>query len=167
MRNGQLSNNSIIYFVTWKKQKRHVEFFYDLNVFVESYPRYVLSKISQELASGIAVFEDEDVRIEEREIVTAPKPDFAPMFFWDLRYDKIDWAGSSTTVIQRILERGMPEHWNELKRFYGEETIIIALKEKITYLPDECIDEASLFFNLKKEEMLCYRRKQSQPKLWR
>ena len=157
----------MVYLVNWKKQNGHTELFYDLAVFVESYPRYNLAEMSKVLASGVAVFEDEEVRIEKKAIIIVPKPDFPPMFFWDLKYDRIDWAASSATVIQRVLERGMPEHWQELQRFYGREIIVTALKELITYLPDECIDEASLYFDIKKEEMLCYKRKQSQPKLWR
>jgi hypothetical protein len=167
MRNSKhIEENSEVYLVTWKKQNGRIELFYDLEVFAASYPRYNLPEISSALASGIAVFEDEDIRIERKVVTTIPKPDLPPMFFWDFKYDRIDWAGSPGTIIQRILERGMPEHWQELKRFYGLETITTALKELITYLPDECIDEASLYFNIKKEEMLCYKRKQSQPKLW-
>jgi len=162
-----IAMSNFIYFVTWKNQKRHTEFFYDLKIFAESYPRYCLQDISEHLDTGVAIFEDDDVRIEKREIVIQPKPDFAPMFFWEFSYDRIDWNASAATIIQRILERGMPEHWQELKRFYGEKKIISALKEKITYLPDEIIEEASESFNLNKSDMLCYRRKQASVKLWR
>ncbi len=167
MHNSKSTEKNAVYLVHWKKQQGRIELFYDLAIFVKSYSRYSLPEISEVLASGIAIFEDEDVRIENKVVITAPKPSFPPMFFWDLNYDRIDWIGSISTVIQRILERGMPEHWAELQRFYGQQTIITALRETITYLPDECIDEASLYFNIKKEEMLCFKRKQSQPKLWR
>ena len=65
-----------------------------------------------------------------------------------------------------ILDRGFEKHWRELERFYGKPAIIAALREKVAYLTDESIDEASSFFNLEKEEMLCYKRKQSMIKLW-
>jgi len=166
MRKGNSIEENTVYLVSWKSQDGHVELFYDLEVFFASYPRYSQPEVSKALTSGVAAFEDDELRIEKKAIIIVPKPDFPPMFFWDLKYDKIDWVASFATVIQRILERGMPEHWQELKRFYGYETIIIALKEIITYPPDTCIDEASSFFKLKKEEMLCFKRKQSQPKLW-
>jgi hypothetical protein len=94
------------------------------------------------------------------------KPNFPPMFFWEFHYDKINWEESSAMVVQRILERGYEEQWQELIRFYGMERIIKNLQEKITYLPDECITEVSAFFGIKEEEMLSYQRKQGRPKLW-
>ncbi|ANH83820.1 hypothetical protein A8C56_09570 [Niabella ginsenosidivorans] len=88
------------------------------------------------------------------------------MFFWEFNYDRIDWMANASTVIQRVLERGSAKHWDELVRYYSKDTIINFLKERITFLPDECIDEASLFFNLNKEDMLCYKRKLSQKIPW-
>lgn len=155
-----------VYLVKWKNAPEHLEIFDSLSTFTDSYSRYNGQEISIALASGIARFEDDAIRLERRAVTTAPKPDFPSMFFWDFHYDRIDWRASANTVIQRILERGMPEHWQELKRFYGQDTIITALKELITYLPDACIDEAALYFDVRKEEMLCYKRKRSQPMLW-
>jgi len=156
-----------VYLVNWKKQKNHIEIFDDLLVFVASYPRYNLDVLSKALAFGSTVFEDEDVRIEKKAIVSSPKPDFPRMFFWDFNYDLTNWKESSTTIIQRIIERGtVAEHWQELVRYYGKKTIINELKETITYLPDDSINEASLYFKINKEDMLCYKRKQSQTIHW-
>jgi hypothetical protein len=166
MQNGQSIEKKEVYLVTWKKQDGHTEIFGSLSVLIKSYPAHGFEELEKTLAFGRSVFENEDVRIEKKAIVTIPKPDFPRVFFWDFNYDKLDWKENYVMVIQRILERGMPEHWQELERFYGKETITLALREKVSFLPDECIDEASSFFNIKKEEMLCYKRKQSQPKLW-
>ncbi|MBZ4191550.1 DUF6922 domain-containing protein [Niabella beijingensis] len=165
-----MSNSSIskkeVYLVRWKQQKNHVEIFDSLEVFAASYPRYDLSVLTDALAFGKTVFEDEAVYIEKKAIVSAPKPDFPRMFFWEFNYDRIDWMANASTVIQRVLERGSAKHWDELVRYYSKDTIINFLKERITFLPDECIDEASLFFNLNKEDMLCYKRKLSQKIPW-
>lgn len=166
MQNGQSIEKKEVYLVTWKKQDGHTEIFGSLNVLIKSYPAHGFEELEKTLAFGRSIFENEDVRIEKKAIVTIPKPDFPRVFFWDFNYDKLDWKENYVMVIQRILERGMPQHWQELERFYGKETIALALREKVSFLPDECIDEASSFFNIKKEEMLCYKRKQSQPKLW-
>ncbi len=166
MRSVEPKEESILYLVTWKKQARHIELFYDLEIFVKSYPRYNLPEVGNMLASGIGVFEDEELRIEQKAVTRSVKPDFPPMFFWEMKYDKINWRGCSTTVIQRVLDRGMPEHWQELKRFYGRKTIIAALKDNITYLPESCMEEVSAYFNIPKVEMLCFKRMQSMPKLW-
>lgn len=156
-----------VYLVNWKKEKNHIEIFDDLLVFTSSYPRYDLDILSKTFAFGIIVFEDEDVLIKKKTIVPYPKPDFPPMFFWDFNYDRIDWKENSTTVIQRIIERGTSgEHWPELIRYYGRDTIVDALKNTITYLPEESMHEASLYFKINKEDMLCYKRKLSQPIHW-
>ncbi|WP_428400431.1 DUF6922 domain-containing protein [Niabella insulamsoli] len=153
--------NKEVYLVRWKQRKNHVEIFDNLEVFAGSYPRYDLSVLEDALAFGKTVFEDEAVFIEKKAVVTAPKPDFLPKFFWEYNYDQINWQESAVLIIQRILERGFAEEWKELVRFYGQVTVINALKNDIIYLPDMCIDEVSLFFNLNKEDMLCYKHKLS------
>lgn len=167
MQKGNALLKKEVFLVNWKKQKSHLEVFDDLEVFCASYPRFDLNELIDAFSFGKTVFEQEEVRIEKKAIIQQAKPDLPRMFFWEFNYDLIDWNNSRAMVVQRVLERGMPEHWQELSRYYGVNNIIDSLKEEITYLPDECIDDASSFFNLKKEEMLCYKNKLSQPKLWR
>lgn len=159
-------HKGLVYLVNWKQEQNHVEIFSGLEVFAASYPRYDLQVLKDAFAFGRTVFEDEAVHITKKWITGEPKPDFPPVFFWDFQYDTIDWRANFRTVIQRVLERGFENDWKELARYYGKDTIINTLKEYITFLPDECIDEASLFFNLNKEDMLCYKRKLSQTVPW-
>lgn len=156
-----------VFLVTWKNQKNHLEIFEDMEVFCASYPHFDLDELTEAFSFSKTVFEQEEVRIEKKAVNRQAKPDLPRMFFWEFNYDLIDWQNSRAMVVQRILERGMREHWKELVRFYGISNIINSLKEEITYLPDECIEETSSFYSLKKEEMLCYKKKLSQPKLWR
>ena len=95
-----------------------------------------------------------------------PKPNLEPKWFWDMDYEKIDWQASYKTVIARIIERGGHQQWEELIRFYGEEIIINALKNEILFLPDYAIEATCGYFPVPKQEMLCYRRKQSRPAHW-
>jgi chromosomal replication initiation ATPase DnaA len=44
--------------------------------------------------------------------------------------------------------------------------IVTALKEEIKFLPDYIIEEVSSYFNIRKEEMACYIRKQSRKGQW-
>lgn len=155
-----------MYLVHWKKEKDHVEIFNSLENFAASYVRYNLSDLKESLAFGNTVFETDEVRIDKKAVVIAPKPDLPRRYFWEFNYDRINWHKNAATVIQRVLERGFEEHWNELVRYYGRENIIYFLKESITFLRDDCIERASLFFNMNKEEMLCYKRKQSQKIPW-
>ncbi|MBS1532580.1 MAG: hypothetical protein JSU01_19910 [Bacteroidetes bacterium] len=94
------------------------------------------------------------------------KPILANKYFWDFDVDQIDWQASYKTIIARIVERGGENEWNELVRFYGRETIVNTLKMEINFLPDFAITAASQYFQIDKEDMLCYIRKQSNPPTW-
>ncbi len=163
MGKGIENKNSYLFLVIWKGEKNHFELFEDLETLCRSYPKYSMEVLENAFAYHKYIFEDDDVRIEKKTIIRTVKPDLPRTLFWDVNYDLIDWQASKEMVIQRVLERGLPRHWEELERFYSRQTIVSLLKEKITYLPTESINDASSFFKLKKEEMLCYRRKQSHP----
>lgn len=94
------------------------------------------------------------------------KPDLPKRLFWDTRYDEIDWAGDYLPVIERVLEKGNEAEWKEVIRFYGENKVVFALKNEIKFLPDYAIDKVCEYFQLRKEELLCYTRKQSRPGHW-
>jgi hypothetical protein len=94
------------------------------------------------------------------------KPDLPKRLFWDWNYDKIDWQKHYLAVIDRVIERGSKEEWNEVVHFYGESRVNNALKKEIKYLPDYIIDDVCGYFKLKKEELACYARKQSRPGHW-
>ena len=99
-------------------------------------------------------------------VKTSGKPAFGPKWFWDMDYDRIDWQASYKSIIARIVERGGPEHWEELIHFYGREKVLNALKSEIVFLPDYAIEKVSKYFRIEKEEMICYIRKQSRPTHW-
>jgi hypothetical protein len=86
--------------------------------------------------------------------------------FWDFRYDDIEWRKEYLTVIARVIERGNPKEWTEMIRFYGKTQVIDVLKNKLKFLPDYAIDDIRDYFPLRKEELLCYTRKQSRPGQW-
>jgi hypothetical protein len=94
------------------------------------------------------------------------KPDLPKRLFWDFRYDQIEWKEEYLTVMARVLERGTKEEWKEMIRFYGEAKVIQALKKEIKFLADYAIEDVCLYFPLRKEELLCYTRKQSRPGHW-
>ena len=94
------------------------------------------------------------------------KPDLPKRLFWEYNYEKIDWKKHAGAVIDRVIERGTPQHWNELVRFYGKRKVTNNIKNKITHLPDEIIQEVCLHFNLQPNELRCYIRKQSNRGHW-
>ena len=101
------------------------------------------------------------VRVENEQKPVLPKE-----LFWDWRYADIDWKKTYRSIIERVLERGTKEEWKELIRFYSEPKIIKALKEEIKYLPDYIIDEVTSYFNLRKDDLACYKRKQLRRGQW-
>ncbi len=94
------------------------------------------------------------------------KPVLDKGLFWDWRYDAIDWQLSYRSIIERVLERGTKEEWEEIIRFYSSPVIITALKEEIKFLPDHTINEVSNYFNIRKEDLACYVRKQLRRGQW-
>ena len=101
-----------------------------------------------------------------KNISTDLKPILDKGLFWDWRYADIDWQKSYRSIIERVLERGTKEEWEEIIRFYGKPAVIKALKEEIKFLPDYTIDAVSNYFKIGKEEMACYIRKQLRKGQW-
>jgi plasmid maintenance system antidote protein VapI len=54
------------------------------------------------------------------------KPDVSllrKILFWDTDINKIDWQKQKKAVVKRIFERGNEDEKNEIKRFYGSQTV--------------------------------------------
>ena len=99
-------------------------------------------------------------------LTTKTTPNFHKRLFWDWNFSKIDWEKHYLAVIDRIIERGDKEDWNELVRYYGKPKVIQALKSEIKYLPDYIIDDVCGYFDLQKEAIACYAHKQSRKGHW-
>ena len=93
-------------------------------------------------------------------------PNLPKHLFWDQRYDEIDWTGGYRSVIARVIERGGQKDWEEMLRFYSRPKVVNALLNEIKYLPDFSIEDVCNYFNLRKEELLCYTRKQLRKGHW-
>lgn len=101
------------------------------------------------------------------EKITRKIPNLHPKFFWDFRFDSIDWDGGYKMVIARIVERGGQDQIDEIVRFYGRDKVIKAVREEISFLPNYAIEDALKFFSeLKKEEMHCYLNRKDKPYHW-
>ena len=93
-------------------------------------------------------------------------PVFPKHFFWDFDINKVDWEKSACSLITRVLERGKLEHWEMLVDYYGKERVLHIIIHEINYLPDYAIEGVCHHFNLQKEDLRCYIRKQSLPRHW-
>lgn len=94
------------------------------------------------------------------------KPNLPKHLFWDQRYDEIDWVSGYRSIIARVIERRNEDDWQEMLRFYGQSGVVNTLLHEIKYLPDFAIEDACNYFNLRREDLLCYTRKQSRREHW-
>lgn len=103
----------------------------------------------------------------EQQVGADLKPNLPKHLFWDQRYHEIDWVSGYRSIIARVIERGSEDDWQEMLRFYGQSDVVNALLHEIKYLPDFAIEDACNYFNLRKEDLLSYNRKQSKRQNWR
>jgi len=94
------------------------------------------------------------------------KPNLPKRLFWDTPFDTIDWKKAYRTIIERVVERGTPDEWKEMIRFYGEQRVIDVLKNEVPYLPKYAIEEVCTYFHIEKGDLSCYIRSQSGKGHW-
>jgi hypothetical protein len=93
-------------------------------------------------------------------------PHLPKYLFWEVRHDTMDWRKASRFVVERILEYGQYQEWEEIIRFYGRRKVLHVLKKEAIYLMDCNIERACAYFKLKREELRCYWRKKERQGFW-
>lgn len=88
-----------------------------------------------------------------------------PSLLWEYDLNRFDWQSMRNIVVQRVLERGRMDDFYAILNLYGEEGVKDALRN-IPYMNDKDMNFACIAFNLKKEELKCFTRKQSRPQHW-
>jgi len=161
-----------VYSIHWKHRERFaVETFNTTRNISVKYPFYKEEMLNQHFERSHEKIEDDEVIINKVPIQYEPDDDVSiPVFpkvrFWEFRIEEMNWKKSYRSVIQRILERGPVAEWEELIRYYGLPRVSNVIRNEILYLPDYSIDAVCEYFSFKKEDLLCYIRKQSMPKHW-
>lgn len=84
---------------------------------------------------------------------------------WEFDLGRFDWQTMRDTVVQRVMERGRMDDFYAILNLYGEEGVKAALKA-IPYMSDKNMNFACVTFNLRKEELKCYTKKQSATQHW-
>jgi hypothetical protein len=80
---------------------------------------------------------------------------------WEYDLSSFDWQSMRGIVIARVLERGREEDFHALFTMYGGlESVRQIIKNEVRHLDDRNMDLACIIFNLKKEELQCFIRKQ-------
>lgn len=83
---------------------------------------------------------------------------------WEYNLSQIDWQKMRHIVVTRIIERGwMNDYYAAIGLYGGKDNFIQIIKE-LPHLTDRDIDFVCNIFDLKKEELSCYTRKQLREK---
>ena len=88
-----------------------------------------------------------------------------PTLLWEYDLGSFDWQGMKNIVIQRVVERGWPNDYYAMLNLYGDR-IVRQEVNKIPYLNDKDMNCVCQMFNLKKEDLKCFKNKLSRQQLW-
>jgi len=160
--------NKRVVVVHWKRfAGTDIDVFTSLKGFCDSYPDFNYNTLNNYLSKKKIPFENDTVKIERLPLInTVKRPDLPRVLFWDLDFDKIDWRRAYRTVIERVLDKGSAAEWKEMISFYGNERVVHALKNEITYLSDMTSEAVCKYFHLSNKELKCYTKKQLNQGHW-
>jgi hypothetical protein len=160
--------NKRVLLVHWKRFAGiDIDVFSSLKGFCDSYPDFNYHTLNNYLSKKKIPFENDDVKIERQPLIQkVTRPNLPPVLFWDFDFDKIDWRRSRLTIMERVLNKGNKSEWEEMIRFYGRDNLIHSLKEEINYLTDMTVNAVCEYFQLSKNELKCYTKKQLNQGHW-
>ncbi len=93
------------------------------------------------------------------------QPNLRQSLFWDIDYEGIQWVKNYRFVIERVLERGTFDEWQEIKRYYGLEKIKEAALQA-RWLDNTTLSFYSNYFHIPKDQFRCYALKSLNPAPW-
>lgn len=85
--------------------------------------------------------------------------------FWDINFDQIDFNENRLLIIERVLNFGNIEEFKAIVAYYGRDTIKEAVR-KAGYLDPKTLEFVVSYFNLKREEIRCFSKKQLRQPHW-
>ena len=90
-----------------------------------------------------------------------PDAKIPPHLLWDVDLKNFDWEKGKSFVVERVIEYGMPEDYYTLFQMYGGIDGVREIVKNILYFRySQDVAFVCMAFDLKKEEMVCYKRKQ-------
>ncbi len=88
-------------------------------------------------------------------------PQIRQSLLWEYDLNGFDWQYMRSLVVERVIERGRDEDYYALFALYGGfEGVKQIVRDEVLVLSDRDIAFVCAAFNLKKEELKCYIRKQ-------
>jgi hypothetical protein len=91
------------------------------------------------------------------------KPDaqIPKRLLWDMNLERFDWEKNKKIVVERVIEYGQPEDYHTIFSLYGGiEGVRNIIKQIHHFRYPQDIAFVCMVFDIKKEELECYRRQQ-------
>ena len=85
--------------------------------------------------------------------------------FWDVNFEILDFEKDKTFIIDKVINYGGLADFKALIEFYGTTKIKQEIV-KAPYFSKEVLSFICFYFNLKKEDFICYNRRQLMPQHW-
>ena len=84
-----------------------------------------------------------------------------PYLLWDMDLENFDWEKGKNIVVERVIERGSPKDYYTLFQMYGGVEGVREIVKNIRHFRwKRDFAFACMVFDIKKEEMECYKRQQ-------
>jgi len=90
-----------------------------------------------------------------------PNSTIPPHLLWDMDLKDFDWQKCKSIVVERVIERGSEQDFYTIFRMYGGVEGVREIAKNIKHFrwPWDP-DFVCMAFDIKKEEMICYKRQQ-------
>lgn len=89
-----------------------------------------------------------------------------PSLLWEYDISRFDWEKSKVIVAQRVIELGEPEDFFAAFDMYGGISGFREILKSVPYLNAIDMHFVCTFFDLQKEELKCYTKRQLSNQLW-
>lgn len=94
-----------------------------------------------------------------------PNAKIRKSLLWEYETDKIDWHQMRNIIVQRVIERGRMNDFYAILNMYGLQGVTEAIKQ-IHFLNSKDLAFVCSVFDIKKEGLKCYTKKQLKNQLW-
>ncbi len=85
--------------------------------------------------------------------------------FWDMNYDALDEQKHKVYIVQQVLNFGTLDEFRAILGFYGYQDIVDAVKQA-GYFDPKTFAFVINYFQIDKNDMLCYTRKRLNQAHW-
>lgn len=82
-----------------------------------------------------------------------------PELLWEYNLDTFDWQEMRAIIVERVLELGNLSDFVAIFQLYGKRKVRDIIKNEVRHLSPKTYNFTKIHFNLKDEDMLCYKRK--------